>query len=466
MPPGIRSTSGGRVGPRGITIDQVAQVGARGSAAMPSTATSRGRMPSPYLTTAAPRIPTETLLADFIGEPSPTYGKKYGGFPTLSQLQDAVSGALMPIGALEALAAQQAETERARAIQRRSDRLESIYGPSGADIDVTRPGYQQQLAEATGYEEGPGGRPRPLQYTRGIENEPEVQAVLRQTGGWSPMTQRAAEFGPDAIGRDMMQQYINALTPQPSASSTAALRAPAPGDGGDAAALALATRNAVSRRRAEELASNIAYEQDIARAVTPSETAAAELANLPREELAQQLAVSRFGIDPSLAAGIFTPEWGRQQRLMEFGAQGVFPGQSIEETILFSEGPDALAEFQQRKADAALAKQYDDLQSEEDMALDLQIETETGIPVDAAAGDYDKATARQYLTDPNFIDIVQQGQQQLLSSNFTSLEEQNNLARSIAKTYYSQVGDPIAAEILQNVLASFDFSLAYAPLEG
>jgi hypothetical protein len=198
--------------------------------------------------------------------------------------------------------------------------------------------------------------------------------------------------------------------------------------------------------------------------VEPMMNVATELANLPRADLAQRIATEVYGIEPTLARGMFGGEFERDQRLRELADINVFPGQSIEEQIALTQGPDALIAFQQQQLANALAKQQEGFKTADEEAFDLSIEQQTGIPVEAAAGNYTLDTARQLLTDPNFIDTVAESRQILMDSGANSLEEQRNAARNVAMNYFNTTGDEVAAQILYNVLVSFDFTMAFTPL--
>jgi len=95
-----------RTGPRGTTIDQVAQVASQGSSAIP---------PPPPIPQVAP---AQQLVQHTIGAPATTAGQKYGGFSTQSQLNAAVLGGLQPIYELRDLALAQAEAAAQDVAQR------------------------------------------------------------------------------------------------------------------------------------------------------------------------------------------------------------------------------------------------------------------------------------------------------------------------------------------------------------
>jgi hypothetical protein len=59
---------------------------------------------------------------------------------------------------------------------------------------------------------------------------------------------------------------------------------------------------------------------------------------------------------------------------------------------------------------------------------------------------------------------VAESRQILMDSGATSLEEQRNAARNVAMNYFNATGDQVAAQILYNVLVSFDFTMAFTPL--
>jgi hypothetical protein len=418
----------------------------------------------------APSISVEDLVAGAIGGPATTYGKKYGGYPTAEQMGLAIVGQVARVPELQRLAFQKASEAQAALEAGR------LYSPqSPADYDrvraeeariqealarpITAPAAelaavqarraaispaQQRLAEietqlATRGTQTPGS----LVGSRATDETLRDEArMLRRQLGDEPtqQTEQAVRQGEsDRLRQDAYARYMERMNVNPYYGETPR----------EAALLNLGTPISGTALRTQ---------------VEPMMNVATELANLPRADLAQRIATEVYGMEPTLARGMFGGEFERDQRLRELADINVFPGQSIEEQIALTQGPDALIAFQQQQLANALAKQQEGFKTADEEAFDLSIEQQTGIPVEAAAGNYTLDTARRVLTDPNFIDTVAESRQILMDSGANSLEEQRNAARNVAMNYFNATGDQVAAQILYNVLVSFDFTMAFTPL--
>lgn len=82
-----------KIGPRGITIQDVQRVANNGLPKEDTTPYQQGRptyQPPTYLSTTA--YNPELLAALMAGQAQPSYGEKYGGFPTRDMLNDAALG--------------------------------------------------------------------------------------------------------------------------------------------------------------------------------------------------------------------------------------------------------------------------------------------------------------------------------------------------------------------------------------
>jgi hypothetical protein len=418
----------------------------------------------------APSISVEDLVAGAIGGPATTYGKKYGGYPTAEQMGLAIVGQVARVPELQRLAFQKAaeaqaaleagrlyspqspaDYDRVRAEEARIQEVlaRPITAPAAelAAVQARRAAIspaQQRLAEietqlATRGTQTPGS----LVGSRATDETLRDEArMLRRQLGDEPtqQTEQAVRQGEsDRLRQDAYARYMERMNVNPYYGETPR----------EAALLNLGTPISGTALRTQ---------------VEPMMNVATELANLPRADLAQRIATEVYGMEPTLARGMFGGEFERDQRLRELADINVFPGQSIEEQIALTQGPDALIAFQQQQLANALAKQQEGFKTADEEAFDLSIEQQTGIPVEAAAGNYTLDTARQLLTDPNFIDTVAESRQILMDSGANSLEEQRNAARNVAMNYFNTTGDEVAAQILYNVLVSFDFTMAFTPL--
>lgn len=455
-----------RTGPQGVTIQDVANVGAAGKSAIPTV--TRGAMPRPRIA-AAPAISSADLMSMFVGAPLATAGKKYSGFPTESQRQQAIIGQLSAVSALEELARAQAAQDEAALLESFGERIK--YG--SPEVRATQARISDVLSRPIGgmtaVEELAAAQAR---YAPGRGRLAEIESRLGKPAFQVPASERETLQAEARQLRNLLPAEQPIETARVSASDQARQ---------DAYARAIERRNAVAfAAPTRNLAGNVIQpswetvaqqqlraslapelEEQYAARVAPSAQLANELQNLPRAELAQLIATQQFGMDEALAAGLFGGDFERQQREREMAERNIFPNQSIEDIIWSTQGEEALLQYQQDRADAALAKLDEGFRTEDEAAIDLSIEQSTGIPVDAAAGDYDRARARGYLVDPNFMAYLDQARTQVMADPATSVEEKKNLMRLQAQDFYAQTGDPVGAEILLNALLSFDFTLAF-----
>ena len=87
-----------RTGPQGTTMEDLRRVTGNITRLQPG----------------APRmLPTQQIVSNIVGGPLATYGKKYGGYPTGEQFQQAIIGSLDPFVFARDLATAQAAQNRA-----------------------------------------------------------------------------------------------------------------------------------------------------------------------------------------------------------------------------------------------------------------------------------------------------------------------------------------------------------------
>jgi len=423
--------------------------------------------------TAPTRLSAERLLSQIVGGPLPTYGQKYGGYPTQSQFETAVIGGLQPLSALQQLAATQAAQTQMELEQSAMDRLAA----RSPEVRATRTRISDVLS-------------RPIGGMTAVEDLAAAQARyapgrtrLAEIGGELERPALVVSGGEREAMMEEARQLRNLLpAAQPIEASRAAASAQARQD---AYARAMERRNAVAfaaplrdeqgRVIGQPTWTEVAQQQlrptverelgaALEAQVVPSQQLAEDLNAINRAELAQRLAIERYGVDPALAAGLFGGAFDVEQRLRESAAQGFIPDQSVETMILLTEGPAALQQYQRERLASAQAKQAEGLRTDEEAAFDLTIEQQTGVPVDVAAGDFSADEARRRLADPEFTKFLTVSREQLMTEPATTLEAKRNSAREKAVQYYEQTGDPVGAQILLNALLSFDFTLTFQPI--
>lgn len=510
----LRSTGGGR-GVRGVTINDVARVANQGSSGMRGGYTFEAPTPA-YDPTEFARL--------VIGGPAPTYGEKYGGYPTLGMLESAVQG----IGSLIPQAQQQA---LAQAAQREAD----LVGAASQQLL-----FQPGTAASRSYENLRNTLGQPLSSAPGVASAQAQLATLQA---------RRSAFDPAVAGLEAMQEYENRLrrsriTEEDFLDSYLPTRAAqraeyadlqrlvgnAPAEiGGDSGnffdralaeaqarkdvrdatyAEAMNRRNAVAFAGTEQgqFVNPVTGEteigmvtpvggtglqsiydvarsqatpgvrqqlgQQLAEQVDPLRQFAAELAATPMSQYLQQIANTQFGVDPALAAGMFGPQADinfMQEQMdlaeaqMKFNMMqaGFNPNATTEEIVFQTGGPNALAQYQQFQYESAMEKANEGPATAEEEAFDLEVANNLGVSVKSAAGDLPDRLAREALTDQEFVDFMAQSRDGLLQSGALTIEQQKNAIRDIGRQYYEQTGDAVKAQILVNILMSFEFLQAF-----
>lgn len=450
-----------RIGPQNITMDDLRRVTGKITRLQPGG-------PRP--------LPSQQIVSNLVGGPLPTYGKKYGGFTTQEQLTNAIIGQTQALAEAQALAEEEAAINRANLYGQRqfqprtpqdydrvrfeqqalSEALRQRIQPQAIRPDVTL-SRAADLAETEArladlymqpkYQQNRRARMDAQEAIRLLRREVpgELQGMNADVARDLAMRKATEDARADAYARNM--ERMNAI----------ALREPSPETFDQVGGRAVSMADIAAQR----LGTPVTVEQ--AAAQTAAEQSAIDLANTSRAQFAQQLATSRYGMDPGLAAGLFGPEFGAEQRLREASTEFTQPGQSVEDYIALNMGTAALEQFQANKVQEALKKQEESFRTADEEALDLELERSTGVNVSAAAGDYSLSTARGYLSNPSFIEQINAGMQAVASAKGTSVEDKRNAARMYAMEYFNQVGDPVAAQILFNALTSFEFSLGFMP---
>jgi len=448
-----------RTGPQGTTMEDLRRVTGNITRIQPA----RPRM-----------LPTADIVSNLVGGPLPTYGKKYGGYPTGEQFQQAIIGSLDPFVFARDLATAQAAQNRADlAAQTRfqprtpqdydrlraeQEALSSLLGqriqPQGVQPDASL-GRAADLAETQSrladlymqpdYQNVRRGRMDAQEAIRLLRREvpEELQGMNADVARDLAMRKATEDARADAYARNM--ERMNAI----------AFRQPGEETFGQTGGRSVSLSEVAAQRLGTPVTGAQAGEQ------TQFVREAQDLGRMNVSDLARQIAEQRYGVDPALASGMFGPEFSREFGIRQLGEQGIFPDQSIEEYIGLTQGPDALAQYQQNRVQAALDKQAEGFRTAEEEAYDLELERATGINVDAAAGDRSRATARQYLTQPNFVSYINATVGDMVQNPADTAEAQKNRARLAAQDYFTQTGDPVGAEILLNALLSFDFTLGF-----
>lgn len=415
--------------------------------------------------TQAPAFDVQSLIRGMTATPLNTAGEKYSGFPTASAQEAAVLGSIVPFYAIGDYARQLAQQRLGDIGETTASKVRSLYGPELLDQNALGP-----IAI-------PGrGNVAPAQVAARNVLDPQYQAAkLAADKAWAEAgiakivrgtPQRLTELqdlveGGLELYPEEKTEYENLLAGQRAdyadafAKQQAAEKAQAD--------LALASRNATSRLLAQATGAAAAGQQQVGREVVPNLELAAGIAEVPRYQLAQQMATQYFGMDPALAAGTFTPaidvdymQAQRELRTEQDLARGVDPTATIADTLLRNDPTGAsLQEYQDALAIEAQRKLTEGQNTLAEDEFDANLEMATGISIDTAAGDFSRSTARYFLSNPEFMSAVQAGIANIQTAELPLGLEPKDRVAQIANDYANQYADPIGAVILANILGSF-----------
>jgi len=413
-----------RGGIRGVTIDDVADVAQNGSSVMRGGYTITPRPPS------SPRSSAQELLSGLLSTPLNTAGQKYSGYPTASAEEAAVLGMLDPFYAMGDYAAQLADRDY-------RDIVSNIESPYGAGSLRNDKGY------FTTYPNAPIAMPGstnvgPARVAAGNELDPAYQAAeLAKNQAWQAVRSQLMSGQPvDMTGVQQAQ-----------------------------ADLALASRNATSARLAQATGAAAQGAEQFQTDVGPRMDYADEILSIPRYELARQIATQYFQMDPALAYGTFTPKLDldymklvQDLKTQQNLARGIDPNATVADTLLANDPTGkTLQDYQDMMADQALLKLQEGANTAEEDAYDAKMEAELGVDLNTASGDLPRSTARWYLQQPDFVETIKESITAMKDVGDLGTETPAEYIARVARSYVAQGGDPVAAVILQNILASFEF---------
>jgi len=397
-----------RTGPRGTTADDVRRVASQGKSAIPPTSLSQqvdprsGGLPSgsPFRPFEMTPEMAEQIQAGIIGGPGPGYGEKYGGFTTQAQQQAAIEGEAM-------LALQMALIARDKAAELGAP----AYEQYDYELDTSRGGLAGQR----------------ISESRNILGNPLSDLASQMSSGGTPSAE-------DYYGANMAR--MNALRGTGLYST----------DIGEQ--LRYNTRASVEPQAYQNL------ERELSKSGADRYQAVANLiGETPLYEYARQLATARYGMDPSLAAGLFTPEmdmsYDKQQKDYERFTQG-FRELSDAEYLFDTYGPEAYEEYRARKAEQMMFGSEEEMIEEENLQTDLGLEDQYGFrPSDVK--NFDTDLVRALMTDPLFGKNVKAGIDKVMAGEYG-----DQVAADFGLEYFKQTNDPMGARVLAEIIASFD----------
>jgi len=208
-------------------------------------------------------------------------------------------------------------------------------------------------------------------------------------------------------------------------------------------------REAELRRREAPIEAQL--RSDIASQVDPYRQVSEALDYSP-SQLAQQIAVSRYGYDPMLAAGLFGGEtdikYDTQAQAMEAArlrAEGYDTTLSTDELIARSGlSPEEFQAYQQQKALNALGNVMEPDYSQQDVELFNVYGTTPS-----------NESERAIMLDPDFLTLVENSKQAMLQAD--KAINPNAVVATIARNYLANGGDPAYAIMLEDILSRFSF---------
>lgn len=198
-------------------------------------------------------------------------------------------------------------------------------------------------------------------------------------------------------------------------------------------------------------------ESDFASQVTPYQQVSEALSYSP-SQLAQQIAVSRYGYDPMLAAGLFGGQtdikYNTQKQEIEearLRAMGYDTSLSNDEILASTMSPEEFYQYQLDKANAA----YENLYAPDYTEVDRSLQEAYGVdPSSIVAVSTD--VAREAMSDDTFLASVNayRASMQTNEDDFMSGEE---AANAYARDYLASTGDPVRAQIMLDILRQYSF---------
>lgn len=426
--------------------------------------------------TAPPATTAIDYAALLAGQPAPTYGQKYGGMPTAEYFKALNIGAAQQARSVGELAKMQAATNFEN-LQRKlvgdlisgTNRLTPSFRaqlegplmpestssntailnmtPAIADIETRLAAKQSEARSLGAYESS----------RTGINNQiTALKAELRdaqqglQTMNPSGKTReqltaenKALTYGAYMDRMNMLQS--SDLTKSISPEGVETLTYPS---------TPVIARNAAERQTQINLQPS--YDAALAQQVTPYDTLAEGIGNIPLSQLAQQMAVQRYGYDPALAQGLFDQGVDIQALQDEQTLYGLMNPQlsySPEERILQYEGQEGLDLYNQQQAQTSLygtPTEQTALEQQQFAELDTNL---FGVYASTPAEVYaeNPNVAREYMADPTFLSEFQAGVTQIAGAGQGL---QTTAASQFLSDYYSANADPVRSRIMEKLIDS------------
>jgi hypothetical protein len=412
-----------KIGPRGITIQDVQRVANSG---LPKDTGESQYVYAPTQSTQ-PAFSAIDLAAMLASKMQPGAGQKYAGYPTASMLQDAILGSALNFKDLGSYAATQANIlgEPAQAAylaaldntdpksllstQLRGNQSLLRQGISKDPyVSAAQAAYDKTMS-SSGFAPGLGGVTYSNFMGMSIPTDYSLGSDMTVSGQDAKARLAAAQY---AAQMKLLKNVYGDTT------FTGGLN-----DRLESNALEQAKTQAETTRQAAFQSSGALRADEIARSIQ----------DVPVSQLAQMMA-SSYGVDPNVARAMFGAQtdvdYARSQAALDAANSGVDTGMTEAEMILAYEGRDALIEWQQGKAAAALygtpeeqARAAQDETDAQTAIFDQQVQTTYGVSPKSVTG-VDPEIARQLFMDTNFTGWIDTGMARLQNADGTQTPDQ------------------------------------------
>jgi len=412
-----------KIGPRGITIQDVQRVATSG---LPKDTGESQYVYAPTQSTQ-PAFSAIDLAAMLASKMQPGAGQKYAGYPTASMLQDAILGSALNFKDLGSYAATQANIlgEPAQnaylaaldntnpksllSTQLRGNQSLLRQGISKDPyVAAAQAAYDKEMS-STGFAPGLGGATYSNVMGMSIPTAYSLGSSMTASGQDAQARLAAAQY---AAQMKLLKNVYGDTT------FTGGLN-----DRLESNALEQAKTQAETTRQAAFQSSGALRADEIARSIQ----------DVPVSQLAQMMA-SSYGVDPNVARAMFGAQtdvdYARSQAALDAANSGVDTGMTEAEMILAYEGRDALIEWQQGKAAAALygtpeeqARAAQDETDAQTAIFDQQVQTTYGVSPKSVTG-VDPEIARQLFMDTNFTGWIDTGMARLQNADGTQTPDQ------------------------------------------
>lgn len=479
-----------KIGPRGITIQDVQDVVNNGSQAGKSQYVYA---PTPTTTAITP-IDYAALLA---GSPASTYGQKYGGQPSGEYFKQLVTGAAMQAKSVGDLAALQAATNTENLTNKFASDVtagtnkmfpsyqdkfnQPLVSPSTTQSNI----YAQNITSAVTDLEARLAE-KELIATRYGPYEAEHKGINKQVADLRAELAHARQL------RDQVNPFVHSpeqLTAENKQNAYGAymdrmnmLDLTKPGtqpgtftnlgstneygklEGSPRTTQGYLTPLYAGAQRQTRTDLTPALESAFSQQVTPYENVATGFANTPLSDFAQQIAVNRYGYDPALAQGLFGTDIDVQamkDQAALFAAQHPDMNMAPGENVLTQLGQSGLDQYNAQQAEQALygsaSQQRTEAQLADDAAnapVDMSLMSVYGVKP-AQVSPNDTATARQIMSDPNFLAQFQAGLTAIAQAD--SVNTPSNLEAQFVQQFMNDGNEPVKAILLDALLKKFTF---------